>query len=405
MYIKIKGSKTMKKRKLINKILLKVKQKIYGFVMISIIFCNSISCNIDTKEERQEESFINYQKAEETELSEPYFLGIKDFYVVQGNSVDYQQNIKAIGRNGENITTDIWIDASNVVLDEIGSYELIYTAEDLEGNKAQESCYVYVKTAEDIQSLIYNHEISVEIAYIIGAENPYDGGIFQNSDIETVLEAMEPAFVNVCFENKKESSIGSGFIIEITEETIFIFTNAHVVNNQKDVEIYFYNGRCVTGQVMAIKESLDMAVIEVNTKVFSQDFINTLRTVHIDEEYWKELKNHAPISIGYRCLNEKGILKYQETGEVISKEEILWVVDSPVTKYTMKNQQGASGSAVLDSTGNLIAMVLGTSKEEGIEENWGVRLVDILQFYREVSGFSVSNLYASVRHGTRKSGL
>ena len=374
----------MKKKKHINKILFKVKQKIYGFVMISSIFFCCISCNIDTKEERQEESFTNYQEAEETELLEPYFLGIKDFYVVQGNSVDYQQNIEAIGRIGENITTDIWIDASNVILDEIGSYELIYTVEDLRGNKVQKSCHVYVKTAEEIQNLIYNHKISVETAYIIGAENPYDGGVFQNSDIETVLEAMEPAFVRVFFENEKESSIGSGFIIEITEETIFIFTNAHVVNNQKEVEIYFYNGRCVTGQVMAVKDSLDMAVIEVNMEAFSQNFINTLRTVHIDEEYWKELKKDVSISIGYRCLNEKGILKYQETGELINKEEILWAVDSPVTKYTMKNQQGASGSAVLDSSGNLITMVLGTSKEEGIEENWGVRLVDILQFYREI---------------------
>ncbi len=291
-------------------------------------------------------------RAEEEKV--PYFTGIQDVYVVRGNNADYEGKVKAFEGTGKEITEDIQIDASEVILDECGEYPLFYRIEDSQGNRKEESCRVFVVEKE-------------EALPIILAEN-------------------EAAFVRIRYQNKEEESWGSGFLIELTREAAYVVTNGHVVEGEEAVEVFFAEGSRAEGKVLARADTPDIAVVKVEAEKVGLDVANRLKAVDADLEYWDNLDPDKLPAAGYRCLNPDGSFWIEEIGRILTKQETTWAAEYPLVQYTMENHRGASGSAIIDESGKLIAMALGVSEEENTRAFWGIGLPNILAYYEEVTG-------------------
>lgn len=287
-------------------------------------------------------------------MYKPVFEGVRDIYIVRGNTADYEGDVQAFDADGEEITGDIQIDASQVVLDECGEYTLIYRIEDDEGNRAEAGCKVYVVEGE--------------------------------AAVPIILKEQESAFLRISHENGGEIIKGSGFIVEITEEAVYAMTNAHVVGEQEEVELYFYEGSNARGRVLARKEEPDMAVVRVEAESLAPKLLERIRAVEMEIGYWDNLDPQALPAAGYRCMNTDGSLWIEEVGRLLEKQKTTWISQYPLVQYTMENKNGASGSAVIDESGRLIAMALGVSEEENTRAFWGIGLPDLLVFYEEATG-------------------
>lgn len=312
---------------------------------------------VDTLLLKQEETSAEANKTggrNPAEEKGPSFSGIQDIYVVRGRNADYEGKVKAFDDKGEDITGDIQIDASRVILDECGEYPLFYRIEDGQGNQREESCRVFVVEKE--------------------------------AALPIILRENEAAFVRISYQSKEEISWGSGFLMELTGEAAYIVTNAHVVGEEEQVEVFFYEGSRAEGRVLDRAAEPDMAVVKVDRTKIDVDIDRQLKTVEADLGHWDKLDpDHLPAA-GYRCLNPNGSLWVEEIGRLLKKRETTWVAEYPLVQYTMENQKGASGSAIIDESGKLLAMALGVSEEENTRAFWGIGLPDILAYYEEVTG-------------------
>jgi hypothetical protein len=289
------------------------------------------------------------------------------------------------------------VDASRVFLDVCGDYELMYSVQAGQGETEAVSCMVFVRDSDHLQQLIDSHVISVQSAYIAGADNPYDSGVFTEESMEAVLEQTKPAFVSLSCTVGDRQLWGSGFILSVDDETVDIVTNAHVVSavdgeekadaeEQTSCQVRFFTGDEVQAVVCRVQESPDMALLQVAVKSLPAGLLEQLRTVHVEKDGDKE----EGTQIGC-CYFDRSTGQWEKAfGELMGTEEALWAVDYPVVRYTLSNVPGSSGSAVLDSHGNLTAMVLGNDVGEEDTAYYGIRVEDILLFYAEAKASSDS---------------
>ncbi|MBQ9989629.1 MAG: trypsin-like peptidase domain-containing protein [Lachnospiraceae bacterium] len=280
----------------------------------------------------------------------PVFTGAEAIYSVRGEHIDYLKQIRAFDAEGNELTEEIRVDASEVIQDECGEYEVHFSVEDGGGRTAGISCRVYIVEGTEAVSLY--------------------------------LTEYEPAFVRIS--SKKDGSVvwGSGFLLDMDEKYLYLITNAHVAL-QPEVQVYFYEGSRAVGEVQGRKEEPDMAVVRVSRE---EGFPEGIVTVDASLSHWNSLDPENLPAVGYCCNREDGSSWLEKTGVLLGKEERMWALDYPVVSYTAENLPGASGSAIIDESGKLTAMALGVSEEADKTAYWGIRLPDILDFYEEVTG-------------------
>lgn len=290
----------------------------------------------------------------------PELYEVKDFYVVAGSEIDFLEGVTAVDEEDGDVTTDIEVDNADIDLDTEGVYEVVYSVSDSRGFVTETNISVNVMPADDIQELINTREINRNEDTIMGAYNPYDRGYYTDIDMEDVLEEVLPCIVRV---RVPGLGVGSGFIIQITEEELIVCTNQHVVGDSEKVEIHFFDGKELEGRVAYANYIDDVAFVTITRNHIPEDLFEQLYTVHINKEYWDELDNEAEIDVGTRTIKEDGVLWQDQTGELVYKETRSVVNmggrNMTVCETTAQNYPGSSGSAVFDSDGNLIAMVSG----------------------------------------------
>ena len=65
--------------------------------------------------------------------------------------------------------------------------------------------------------------------------------------MEAVLEQALPSVVQIYHGTPEGGhTAGSGFIMEMTDDTVYLCTNRHVIAKYDDWDVYFYDGTCVT---------------------------------------------------------------------------------------------------------------------------------------------------------------
>lgn len=315
----------------------------------------------------------------------PAFEGIREFYLIPGSTPDYQAEVSARDDVDGNLTDEIQIDDSDVKLDQEGCYTLRYLARDSYGLETVEETLVTVASADEIQGLIGKRRIDYRLDYICGAPNIYDAGASDREDIEEMLEDVRPALVQLYHDvGMGGYSSGSGYIMEITQDAIYICSNSHVVDKYEDWDVYFYDGTKLQGEKVGVSEIYDVGVAKVATEDVPVELLEQLMTVHIDRSYWESL-DQQEIELALERVDKEGGLLHKSTGNLIKiKQDFEWFDQRDHTEVTVELIHGDSGSAVMDGYGNLIGMAFAYSEEP--LRFWCIPLDGILSCYEEITG-------------------
>ena len=320
----------------------------------------------------------------------PEIYNVTNYYVVPGSQIDFLDGISAFDRIDGNLSDKVMVDTDEIKLDEEGEYEAVYYVYDRYGLRTEKTAVVKVCDAMELQELINTHKLNINEDCVMGAYNLYDAGYEKQEDVKKVREMVEPSLVRIDVDTDEMQGWGSGFIIEITDEAVYIFSNQHVLkyNNGDGFKVYFHDGSSAVGTNVAITEKPDMGIMRVPLENIDEDVLKTLKTVHINEGYWDELEKNEDIILCVRAINYDGSVWQDMSGKLVDKFTISDRVDMDyyMVQYTINAINGMSGSPVFDAHGNMVAMVTLFVYGGGKRENYGVSLDDILEFYEESVG-------------------
>ena len=317
----------------------------------------------------------------------PEISGVRDIYLALGSEVDYLEQVTARDETDGNLTDRITVDDSQVQLTSEGTYRLAYRVEDNLGIDTVSYVDVTVASAETLQEMIGSRQISRNDEWIIGAVNLYDAGASEYDNIDDTLEYMKPALVQLYHGDRYGYSAGSGYLMEITEDTIYICSNRHVVEESDSWDVYFFDGTRITGTALGCSGGYDVGVVTVAVKDVPEQLLRQLMTIHIDREYWSGLNDHR-IDVGLERVDRQGGILHTSVGTLLKiKQYFAWYDNKDHTEVTLKLEHGDSGSAILDGYGNLIGMAYAYSVSP--RRYWCVPLDGILDCYEEITGHTV----------------
>ncbi len=317
--------------------------------------------------------------------SAPVLSGVQRYYLVPNSVPDYLAAVTAMDETDGDLTAQIVVDDTAVNLSEEGEYVLCYEVADFYGLKTSAETIVTVAKATDIQELIGHRQISYLTDVIMGAPNIYDAGAADEEDIAQALADMRTTFVHLYHESGRGGySSGSGYIMEITDDKIYICTNRHVVTKYENWDIYFFDGTKVPGMALGAALGYDVGVAVVETEDVPEELLKQLKTVHIDQTYWQSL-DEEPIDLGLERLDRNGGTLHAAVGKLIKvQQRFEWYDRLDHTEVTVELVHGDSGSAVVDGYGNLICMAYAYSTEP--IRYWCIPLDQILECYRQITG-------------------
>lgn len=339
-----------------------------------------------TLEIRAEDSSGNQAKAVITVFADtpPEIEGVKDFYVTPGSEPDFLENVTAADKADGDLTDRIVIDDSGIQLGREGVYELDYSVEDGCGLVTKRQATVTVVSPGNLQEMIGERQINRLEDVILGAPNLYDPGMMEEDDLEAALDYMRPALVQLYHERENGYSAGSGYIMEITEDTIYICSNRHVAQKYDDWDVFFYDGTKVSGVHLGSSEVYDVGVVTVERENIPKELQEQLMTVHINKSYWNRLDDQM-VELGLERVDREGGILHVTTGNLIKVKQLFeWYDRKDHTEVTVELEHGDSGSAILDGRGNLISMAYAYSTDP--TRYWCVPLDGILECYEEITG-------------------
>lgn len=315
----------------------------------------------------------------------PTISGMKEYYVVPGTTLNYLEFITAFDEVDGDVSENVHVNAENVDLSAVGSYELIYVCEDSYGLESEESVAVNVMEAMDIQELINIHKIHRLEEIIVGAYNLYDIGYYDDKTMAQMQEIMEPTTIRIT----NNESYGSGFILQVLDEEIIIGTCQHVVKSADTVGISFFDGTKVDGTVIEAIYDMDIAFVSVKREDISQELLDQLYTVHINKGYWDTLDNNADLEVGVRCITDQGTVWRDRSGKLVYKSgqaDMMWRGLPQVTRVTTSLFHGSSGSNVFDIHGNTMGIATYIITGGGRYESYCSTLETLCDEFEEVFG-------------------
>lgn len=309
-----------------------------------------------------------------------------DIYIATGSGEELSDHISAYDETDGDLTDLIVFSDEKIDLSEAADYPLTISVTDSCRFTTSEDVTVHVMDAEDIQRLIGKGKISRENAIIIGAINVYDTGLISNQNFEDTLIDLMPTVVHIEVpESAGTYKTGSGYIAEITEDSIYIITNRHVIGSSKECDVYFYSGDSAKASVAGCADDYDVAVIKVPLSSMPENYENIISTVHIDMTFWDKIEDEDNISLGIEKMDRDGTIIHYTYGQLVNLHgNFEFFEPHDQTEISLRLRPGDSGSAVFDVRGRLICMAFGYSISP--ERDWGVPLDEIVKAYEQITG-------------------
>lgn len=331
-------------------------------------------------------------------VEEPPVIEVpSDFYVAEAKEIDFSEHISVWDFITEDLDAeDVEVDTSQLNLAKVGTYPVSFSATDEYGLETIKTANVHVSSQDALQELLNTHKIDLATSIIIGAKNPYDSGYYATENIDFIQNIMLPCIVHI--ENDVLDTFGSGFIIEINDEFVTIVTNEHVINSNLTSDVTFFDATTCSGAVVASCPVRDIAFIRIpidgknSNSSLSFDYVQSLRTVHINKGYWDGLSDDCYITIGYNCIDMEGKIWKTTTGYMVEKEAIRdWneYKDVNETIISMSPIPGTSGSALFDGYGRLVGMVRGYTNYDTYTETVAVPLSEILSYFEIIFKYKI----------------
>lgn len=174
------------------------------------------------------------------------------------------------------------------------------------------------------------------------------------SDIPEVSEYKQ-SVVSIESDGKK----GTGFNID---KNGLIITNAHVVENTKQVTVHFKNEGSFIGKVISKNAEIDLAIIDIDAQK-----LPTL-VLSLDED-WEHGVGEKIIFIG----NPLSYTQIANEGTVTDKVTLqdwkvpVMVIDAPIYK-------GNSGSPVINKNGKVIGIIFATITSDTSKKRVGLAI-------------------------------
>ena len=158
------------------------------------------------------------------------------------------------------------------------------------------------------------------------------------------------------------NSMGSGFAIGEN----CIITNAHVINNQRDVRIETYGGEIKRAFIVAMDERIDVAVIGVTGASFAPLHVADLSKVNVGDDVYAI---GAPNSLAFTLT--KGVVSSKE--RLVSRQKYIQT-DAAINT-------GNSGGPLLNDAGEVIGV---NSYKMSDSEGIGLAIpIDVVVSYLE----------------------
>lgn len=331
-------------------------------------------------------------------VEEPPVLEVPaNFYVADTMEIDFTEYVEAWDFISEDLDAeDVKVDTTQLNLSKVGTYEIAFSATDDYGLKATKTANVHVSSQKALQELLNTHAVNLTSDVVIGAINPYDSGYYASENMEFIQNIMLPCIVHI--ENDALETFGSGFILEISDEFVTIATNEHVIKSDLTVDVTFFDAVTCNGAVVASNAERDIAFVRIpidgksSSTSLSSEYVQKLRTVHINKGYWDGLADDCEITIGYNCIDSEGKLWATTSGYMVEKEAVRdWneYKDVNETIISMKPIAGTSGSALFDGYGRLVGMIRGYTEYDGYTETVAVPLDELLKYFETVFKYKI----------------
>lgn len=322
----------------------------------------------------------------------PHIEGLTEYYMSVNTSTDFLEGVTAWDDLDGDLTASITLLDDAVKLEKPGDYTLSYKVTDKYGLSTISETTVHVMEKDALEIKISDRELNWRFDTIIGAGNLYDAGSMLLDSVEEQMEYMQPTVVHIFYDypegSRTISSFGSGFIIDMDEEYVYICSNYHVLKESKRAKgtIYFFDSNSTEFEYLGGSNSGDTAIARIKKSNIPQETLEQLVHVHIDTEAFETAKEGGT-PLFMQIMGKEGV-RYTRIGESTYYRSGVYGLQSiPMLEASVRIVSGNSGSAIVDYEGNLIGMATGIHRgENGGYTYHNVGLEHIIEIYEDVTG-------------------
>jgi hypothetical protein len=188
-----------------------------------------------------------------------------------------------------------------------------------------------------------------------------------------------------CRVEAPDGSTGTGCVFEISQGTVFVLTNRHVVGAAESVQCIFWQhghrSRPITGQVLARSDQVDVALVTVSASAFEGRLPGVVPIAQRDTRLTQgETVTSVGCAYGAWATGWKGhVLGYDGTSVC----------------FTPPPADGRSGSALFDAGGQRIVGLIWGRLERGQGRGYAVTVDNLyraLNFQQTAGGWVLSPL-------------
>ncbi|MCD7866986.1 MAG: trypsin-like peptidase domain-containing protein [Clostridiales bacterium] len=184
---------------------------------------------------------------------------------------------------------------------------------------------------------------------------------------------------------------GSGFIIQETDDTIFIATNYHVVEDADTLSVAFADDSAYEGTVKGYDEDRDIAVVTVSIDDVSEDTLDAISVAKIGDSDALKLGEQVVAignALGYGQTVTTGIVSAKNrridssSGAIVSNEDNVGV---NLIQTDAAINPGNSGGALLNMNGEVVGITsakLASTEVEGM--GYAIAISDIADTLEQI---------------------
>ena len=181
----------------------------------------------------------------------------------------------------------------------------------------------------------------------------------------------------VYIETTTQDSInnGTGFVYEINDNSAYILTNYHVIEDS--YEIYIYNKNKVKTKAKIVKYDAynDIALLEIDKDL-------NLKKINIGDS--SKVNNTDEIYIIGNPMGKNNFAT-KTSGIIIDKSDSLYhLYDFNAIKVSAKTDFGSSGSPLLDKDNKVIGIIFLKNKDSN--ESYAIPINYIIEFLKDIEG-------------------
>jgi len=312
------------------------------------------------------------------------------YYVMQSDE-DYSEEefLREVSvtdeQDGEAIRDSLVMKRGSLDTGREGDYEIEFEACNSYHVRDSVVVEVHVVPENRLTSVLMSDKEALLDGKVLTKDTGAEAERLKESDIVRAEQDVQPTLVSIHFTLKNGYAYGNGFVIDMTEDAVYIASNYHVLApfEKEQAVLTFYPGYHTSAYTfLGGNEEKDVAFVRIDK-------------ADLPQEVWDYLKEPA-ISLARAMTIQEGeelfrtslfVNKPTHTEEgYFSAYESRIFNGSTFTTFSVKIEQGDSGSAVFDSHGYLISMCAGVSHEEKEDQMCGVQLKWILAEYERCSG-------------------